>query len=442
MKQTWSFIPPIITSTQSKIQADFLEKSREHYENAEYKESLHSLLDYLNKDFREKYGNENGTEFCIPHGSIVVKISIKDDTLHIVTDFLKLPEKGRVAMLRELAKMNTGTLMLARFVKQEDIIKMEYHCPLSLSDPDKLHDILENICLTGDTYDDKFCDQFGATRCYEPIIAPYTNEEIDNIYNALQEIGNTAINEVDAYIKSRQYGYAWITLNTAIMQFYYFASPQGQVKNLLLKAINDLNEDISTTEVVARGKNYLKKLLETPKEKLAEDLYRVDILVSENYRSSLRNIQENMLEVYKEVTQAIQNEDYERVTLRIIYIFYKAFYYNDMQDDLAKLMSQALKDAAGKSMKEAAEVLYEAIDDIMEGELEEEEDLASMYANPEVSAEQQEIMQQAFANVGLGDLQELQNEMMSAMGRGDMQEYMRLAAEYQKQMMDKLTNNN
>ena len=40
------------------------------------------------------------------------------------------------------------------------------------------------------------------------------------------------------------------------------------------------------------------------------------------------------MNVYKEATEAIQSENYERSAVRLLYVFYEAYFYNDMQDDI------------------------------------------------------------------------------------------------------------
>ena len=112
MKQTLTFIPPVVDSTQSSIHTEAYEKSVDLYNQGEYLQAFHSLLDYLNADFRTKYGNADGTEFHIPHGSILVHISVKDGFYRISADFLNLPEKGRVAMLRQIADLNLNLSLI------------------------------------------------------------------------------------------------------------------------------------------------------------------------------------------------------------------------------------------------------------------------------------------------------------------------------------------
>lgn len=439
MKQTLTFIPPVVDSTQSSIHMEAYEKSVDLYNQGEYVQAFHSLLDYLNADFRTKYGNAEGTEFHIPHGSILVHICIADGFFHINADFLNLPEKGRVAMLRQVADLNLNKLLLPRFVKDGDKLKMEYSCVLSQSHPHKMYFVLQNICHIGDKYDDEFCTKFGATRCYEPQVTPYPQEEIDRIYEGIQTLGRETLEALKEYNADRRYGYSWNVLDTAFYQISYFARPQGQLSNDLEKAIDDMDADLPTSEVVAKGKAFLEKLLATPKEKLAEDLYFVDILVSTKRRSSLKNVQENFLNVYKEATEAIQAENYERSAVRLLYIFYEAYFYNDMQDDINKVIAKALRKAGSQPLEEASEILYDAMDKIMEGDLDDDEDMDFASQMQQVAGAMSEavgqVQQKMAETMGSDDMQELQQKMAAAMMSGNMEEYTRLVAEMQQKMM-------
>lgn len=454
MKQTQTFVPPVVDSTQSPVCTEAYERSIDLYNQGQYLSAFHGLLDYLNTDFRPKYGNTEGTEFHIPHGSIMVHITVTGEALYIKADFLQLPEKGRVAMLRQVADLNLNKLLLAHFVKDGDRLRMEYTCPLSQSHPHKIYYVLQNICHVGDRYDDEFCTKFGAVRCYEPQVTPYPSEEVDRIYQAIQTVGQFTLNALKEYNADRRYGYSWNVLDTAFYQIAYFARPQGQLLNDLGKAVDDMDAELPTVEVVAKGKAFLEKLMATPKEKLAENLYFVDTLVSAKMRSSLKNIQENFANVYKEATEAIQGGNYERSAVRLLYIFYEAYFYNDMQDDINAVIVKALREASGQPVEQASEILYKAMDRIMDGELDEEEDLSELLgvdmgelARQQLAQQQladqanealQQAQQQMYAAMGGDDMQALQQRMAEAMMKGDMAEYARLMGEFQQKMMGNL----
>lgn len=437
MKQTLTFIPPVVDSTQSPVRMEAYEQSVDLHNQGEYMQAFHSLLDYLNADFRTKYGNADGTEFHIPHGSILVHISLRDGFFHINADFLSLPEKGRVAMLRQVADLNLNKLLLPRFVKDNDRLKMEYVCPFSQSHPHKMYFVLQNICHIGDKYDDEFCTKFGATRCYEPQVTPYPQEEVNRIYEGIQTLGRETLDALKEYNADRRYGYSWNVLDTTLYQISYFARPQGQLLNDLDKAVDDMDAELPTSEVVAKGKAFLEKLLAMPKEKLAEDLYFVDTLVSAKRRSSLKNVQENFTNVYKEATEAIQTENYERSAVRLLYIFYEAYFYNDMQDDINTVIAKALREASGKSVEEASEILYDAMDRIMEGDLEDDEDLCAEMGQAMGTLDEMagQVQQQLAETMGSDEMQELQQKMAAALMSGNMEEYSRLMTELQQKMM-------
>ncbi len=447
MKNTLPFISPVEQAKRQPVRREVYEQSVELYDQKQYVEAFHCLLDYLNDGLRAKYGNSEGTEFHIPHGSIVVNINIAGDTLCIEADFLNLPEKGRVAMLRQVADLNINRLLLAGFVKQGDRLKMRYACPLAQSHPHKIYGVLQNICYVGDRFDDEFCSKFGATRCYEPQVTPYSAETIEKVYDGLQQLGKATLDALAEYNSMRAYGYSWNVLDTTFYQIAYFANPQGQFYNDLEKAIDDMDAERPVEELVVKGTDFLKKLLATPREKLAEDLYFVDKLVSNRRSASLQNLQEVFKSVYEEATAAMQHDDYERAAVRMLYIFYEAYFYNDIPDDVSAVIRQSLKAAGNLPVEQACEPLYNALDDIMEGDLSSGAMSSLQESNPAVgqmmeqaTAAAAEMQKKMMEQMGGADMAELQQKMTEAMARGDMAEYMRLAGELQQKMMSNLFN--
>lgn len=432
MKYVLNFFPPVKKSTQSSVQTDAYDLSVDLFNQNNYKEAFHSLLDYLNPDFRKKYGNDSGTEFHIPHGSILVHILITESGFKISADFLTLPEKGRIAMLRQVAELNTNNLLLPRFVKEGDSLKMEYCCSLAMSHPYKMYFVLQNICHIGDKYDDEFCTKFGALRCNEPQVTPYPQEEVDRIYESVQTICRETLDVVKESEAQRRYGYSWNLIDTALYQISYFASPQGQLSNDLDKAVNDMDAELPITELLTKGKAFLEKLIARPKEALAADLYFSDTLVSTKRRSSLKNVQENFASVYAEATEAMQTGNCERSAVRLLNTFYEAYFYNDMQDDINVIIANALQKAGGKSVEEASEILYKAMDKIMEDDLDPDDDDDDMEMGDmtEVLTQMEEMVSSM-----QDDVVKMQAEMAAAMMKGDTAEYMRLMQEMQAAML-------
>ncbi len=311
MKQSFPYIPTAADQQLVYTDGETMKEAVEAFENHDYLKSLQLLVDALDGDFAERYGNADGTSFSIPHGSIVVHIRITADALHITADFLKLPQKGRVAMLRCIAEMNINNLMLARFVKKGDFLQMEYSCPITDTHPHKIYAVIHNICAVGDHYDDELCTRFNAERCYTPRITPYTPEEVDAVYAGLHTVGEQALNAAAEYCSKRNYIYAWSVVAGAIQQFRFFANPQGQLINEIEKAVEAMNDERPLEELVSRGTTFLRKLLDMPKDYLAKDLYSVEMMVSLKAHSPLQSVQEDFEMLHEGVTEAMQRKDYD-----------------------------------------------------------------------------------------------------------------------------------
>ncbi|MCS2764330.1 hypothetical protein NXV33_01470 [Bacteroides thetaiotaomicron] len=95
MKQTLSFHSPIIASTQSKVDVEAFEKSTDAFEKGEHLQSFYLLLDYIDPELRSKFGNAEGTEFAVPHGSIMVYLKLEGDQLNITGSVFVAAGKGK-----------------------------------------------------------------------------------------------------------------------------------------------------------------------------------------------------------------------------------------------------------------------------------------------------------------------------------------------------------
>lgn len=427
MKQTLTYNPSTIASTASKLNVEAFDASVEAFENQEYLKSFYALLDYINGDFRTKYGNVQGNEFNIPHGSIVVNIKLDDEKLTITAPFVALPEKGRIPVLRQVAGLNFNAMDLAMIFLKDDQLYFEYSCPIQLINPYKIYYILEEICRTGDKYDDEFETKFDAKRIYEPKIEPYDEATLENIYSALQLSCKECLEAVKYFESSRKYGFVWNIIQTTLLKFMYFANPQGQLLNDMQKAIREMDrEDIPLPEITAKGKAVVERLQKMTKEELAEDLYYAETFIPSKRRSNLQNIQENFEDCYKKVTSYLESGDNMTVCVMVTYKFYEMYYYNNLQDDVNEVVVKALKKSSALPWDQAAPILYQAMEAIMEDELDEEDD-------DDEDSEGGFDMNAYMQNVQALQQQVMQN-MQQAMQGNNMQDYLQQVQMLQAQM--------
>lgn len=424
MKQTLTFNRSTIASTASKMNVDSFDTSVEAFKNKEFLRSFYALLDYINPEFRTKYGNEKGTEFNIPHGSIIVNLKIENDQLLINAPFLALPEKNRIPLLRQTAVLNFNNMDLAQVVLKEERLNFEYSCPLALAEPYKIYYVLEEICLTGDKYDDEFATKFGANRIYEPKITPYDAETLNTVYDVIQLSCNECMDALKDFESDRKYGYAWNVIATTMLKVLYYAHPQGQLLNDLNKAVRDHDrEDIPLPEVVAQGKKVIERLQKMSKEQLAEDLYFVETFIPSKRRSNLKNIQDNFENTFEKATAALEDGNGMACAIMIIYQFYNLYFYNNVQDDVNAVVVRALEKTSAMDWDDVAPILQEAMENIMDGDLDlDDDDDAEGVDMAAAMEEAMQNMQQNMGNVNMAEFAQNIQNMMSSMFGGKKEE--------------------
>lgn len=422
MQQTLTFNRSIMPSTESKMDISSFDLSLKAFDEKEYVQSFYHLLNYINPTFKEKYGNAEATEFYIPHGSIVVSVKIEDNQLKVAAPFLSLPEKGKIPMLRQMAVLNFNYLNMIQIkLKEDNKLFFEYACPIDLVEPYKIYDVLEDVCYTGDRFDDEFMTKFGAQRIYEPKVTQYDDVMVDNVYRTIQEACIEGLEAINYFEGARKYGYEWNIISCVIFKVLYYAQPQGQLMNDLNKAIQDLDRDnIPLADVVAEGKAIVERLKAMPKEELAKELYFTETFIPPKRRSVLKNIQDNFSKEFDKATNDLESGDYMNCCVRIVYEFYRLYFYNNVQDDVNNVVVRAMEKSSAKPWEEAAPILHEAVKKIMDGDLtiDDDEEEPTENATGFDMASYMSTFQQNMQNINIQEFaKNMQSTIMSIFGQ-------------------------
>lgn len=372
MKKPLRYVAPITSPPPRNINNALVDESESLWEQGRFVESFHTLLDALNPEIRSKYGNAEGTEFHVPHGSVVIDIVLDEQGAHFTSEFLNIPAEAehRVPMMRQLAAINVQELILPKFEKKGNRLRVVYHCLLSQLHPYKVHAVIANMCNVGDEYDDLFCTKFGATRCYTPKVTHYDSSVISRVRRDLNDIVSQTLNEVEESNRKRLYGRSYIAMQTLLYQLDYFLCPQGQLVNDLDDAIDRMEEQGATIlNIVSKAATFVKQLAQKSEEELARDLYEVEKFIPTKRMSNIKSVQQFIVPYYKEAAEALEVRNFEGCVLRLLYVFYKLFYTFDVQPEVAKLLVAALENAQNLDMEQAALTLFTASDKIIDGEV-------------------------------------------------------------------------
>lgn len=401
MKKTFSYVERLIENMSTTMDFDAYSTSRDQFDNGRYVDSIHSVIDFFNPEFRYKYDNEltqkneptpkknffsalfspkvarqygPGHHFTIPHGSIIVNIEITETELKVHAPFLRVPtDARRIPLLRRICELNLSQLDLVRIVLEENELHFKFSCPLELAHPHKIQYMFRELCITGDRYDDEFVTKFGAERLYTPRITQFSEQDIKRIIQGIRETCNETIAAINEFEEERKFGIAWHCLSIGLFKISYIARPQGMFDNELDKAVDEAWEDDGDTPVqVTDGKAFLQKLLDRSDKELAADLYKVEFMCSPRRASDIGNIRSNLSEAYDAARKAYSSDSME-CCLRSLLMIYRVYFFNDLQADVDQIFTRALRKSANLEFGTASKILMKALDTVMGGTVVSEE---------------------------------------------------------------------
>lgn len=364
-----SFDKTLLGSTQSKVNVDHWNQIMKWWEEKKYKEIISGIIDYANPSLSQKYGNSEKTSFSIPHGSVIVNVNITETSFEVNAPFLYMPDGPRVPLMRQIAQLNFSPLNLAQIVKKDDQLVFEYACPLELCEPYKVYDVLREICLYADTYDDDYITKFKARRIREPQITPYPKDTLDLAWNKFQSYLKEAQDYISFFDSKRLTGFNWDIISITLRKIEYYACPQGYLRTEIERAINELSSDVPFNDRISRGKDFLNRLQNISRERFDADMYIAETFIPYKWRSVLDNIKQNFQHANETSAKEISSGDHMGATLTLLFAFYNLYYNNNVQDDVAAVLEKAMSDASGKPWNESSGILRQALDKILSGDL-------------------------------------------------------------------------
>lgn len=365
MNNNLSFHPTLLPLSPSKDNDKLWEDVLKKYDEKKYTESVRALIVYIDKALEDKYANADKTEYFIPHGSVTVGLKIAEDTLFITAPFLDISTAKQVPLLRQVAQINFSPLTLSRIDLADNQLTFNFSCPLELCEPYKIYDVLREVCINADNYDDEFITKFSATHIQTPKTEPLTEEQKNLAYDRIQAYAAEALAGYEQLENKRLTAFLWDVLITTLLKIDYYCVPQGNLRNELEKTISFLNSKEDFYQRMSTAKDFLKKLQTTDKEKLKKDLYKIEIFVPYKYNANLDAVRNNLKYAYETAEKEMKAGDNIGATFSMSYGILNLFYSYNVDASVAALLTKAMTDASEKPMQESAKILYDAIHTIM-----------------------------------------------------------------------------
>jgi len=364
MDKSSAYFPPINAKKSSTRQDEKWDEAVAFFNNRQYDKVVPTLLEYVGNHFENK---KTGNTYEIPHGSVVLSITQTSDGLQVRCPFLNISNAKKVPLMRRLAELRMYPLNLANVALEDNLVYFTFSCPIDLCEPYKIYGVFREICYHADSFDDEFIEKFDAAHLQAPKTMPFSEEVKQEAYANCQEILEEGIQRLDRYMEKRHGNNAWYTLSTTLKKIEFHIEPQGYLRTLVEKAVDGLyDRRIPFQDRLLHGKASLEKLKNYPKDKFSEDLYQIETFIPYKYGSKKESIRENWEDSYGEVQEMMANSRFEDACNLMQSCFYSLFYYNLLNSDISKPITDALSEASGLEYNQAAPILLKGMESIME----------------------------------------------------------------------------
>ena len=331
----------------------------------QYKESFHYLLDYINPSLRQKHGNAEQTEFKVPHGSVIINISVKGNQVDINCGLVDISTAVRIPLLRKATEMNFYPLGLAQMHLTGNQLSFQYKATLDASEPFKTYYVLKEICDTADRYDDEFKEKFKAKGFVEPRVTYFSAELNDAAWNQTNEIINETFAFCNYFDQQRWYGCTLDYLMLALKRIDLCTQPQGFLKTEMERVVGELNNNqMNLTDRIQTGKKYLQQIQQMGKENFAKNLYEIEIFVPQKWRTNAVQVKNNIQHALANAERYHTDKNYISSVIESHYCIYNLFYQNNMDHTVNVIFFDALSRASGKPWMEASGILLQSLQTI------------------------------------------------------------------------------
>lgn len=365
MQSNLTFQKSLVANSINSVKTENWDKAMQLYESAKYADTVRACINYINPTIETKYANADKTEYCIPHGSIIVVLKITETEVCISAPFLNIENAKRVPILRQVAQLNFSPLTIAEIILEGDKLFFKFQCPLTIAEPYKIYDVLREICINADNYDDEFISKFDAKHLNEPKVTPYTAAQNELAWNTVQQYIKEAFAVYDQLENRRLTSYLWDVLVITILKIDYFCAPQGLLRSEIEKTLFFLNSKEEYYQRLSAGKEFLRKLQNTTQAQLEKNLYNIEIFIPYKFRTDLESVRNALKYAYETSEKEIKTMDFIGATFTLEYGILNLLYSNAMENSILERLTKAMETASEKPIQEAATILFESVKNIM-----------------------------------------------------------------------------
>ncbi|MEL7268586.1 MAG: hypothetical protein AAGL34_03380 [Bacteroidota bacterium] len=363
------FERPLKSKADPSVDVAHWDKAMDAYDAKDFRKALLETINYINPALLSGKALDENISIIQGQGSAHVHIEIDSDTFSVKVPFLSVVEgTNKVALYRKIAEVNFNPLTLAQIRLKENTLWFEYDTPIALCQPYKVYDVLREISVYADNYDDEFIDKYKADFYQEPKTVPLTEAEKEQVW---QQIDNvlTDYKNYSAFFKEKRWDdFLWDISVISILKIVNMPYVHGSLRTKLEEYVTNLfNGQIDFKYRIDKGTKFMQTLCEKSKEEFLEDIYHAESLISLKWRSSTQILQNDAKNMENNVNKYVKDRDNLMLCYYLQYSFLHIIYNYNLEENHKNAIYDVLEKVSGKELHVAGPLLLKTYYNFLDG---------------------------------------------------------------------------
>ena len=366
---------PIPSVGDPVIKVEHWDKAIDAYDEKEFKQAVFEVLNYINPTLLEGKDLSGDVEIIQMQGSAEIQVKVTDDIFRVQAPFLKITsETNKVALLRRVGEVNFSPLGLASITLHGEELWFEYEMPLTVCQPNKVYDLLHEVCVYADDYDDQFIEKYKASFYKEPRITPLSEKESDEVWSQIQDIFEDYKNYTQFFIEKRWTNFQWDNVVISLLKLSNMPYIHGKLRSDLIEYVRNLfNGDLDFQFRVDKGVNFMKKLSAKSKEEIMKNAYHAEQFISLRWRSSPQIITDRLKNYLDQVKKYEKEDSNFNLSYYLQFTLLKLIYDFNLEESYKNAIEKVLEEVSGLEPGEAAVKLSKVYYQLYDGTVENQE---------------------------------------------------------------------
>jgi hypothetical protein len=362
MNKSFAYTYPIARQVFNNTRPELWAKVQEAWEKASHFEVIYLLLNYLGI---ENIGEQR--KFELKHGSVTIYMELLEDALSITAPFLDISKGQKIPLLRQATQLNFEPLTITKILLKDENLTFHFQAPYELCEPYKIFDVLKEICIHADNYDDAFIRRFKARRIVEPSINHFPEEKTKEAIQAFRTILSETQEAVNFLEQKRMHAYIWDVLVLMLLRIDFVMTPQGHLRGRIEHFITEMLSAFDLSEKISLGKAVLKEFQQLKASDIAEDLYEIQTLVPFKTLATSDTVRTRLNRALQQVEKEFQEGQYLACSLTAPFHILYLMYEHALDQANYQLIKDLLPAGSGLPFKEVAVHYRNSLKEILSG---------------------------------------------------------------------------